>query len=411
LRNLEATQARVRLMILDACRDNPLRAARSASGGLARMEGQGTLIVFATGAGQTADDNSGGVNGLFTSRLLRALPTPGVPVDQLIKQVAREVYQDSHQRQTPAVYGMLMEDFAFVPGTAPPGNTGPSRDLTAEQDLAFWNSIKDGTDRDLFTEYLQRFPNGLYRTIAEKRMASLSGGSPAAVPTAHIPTRLLAGATKVNPKDGLTYAWIPPGTFLMGCSPGDSECDPDEIPAHEVTLTKGFWMGQTPVTQQAWQRVTGQNPSYFKGANLPVETVSWDEAQTYCQAIGGRLPTEAEWEYAARAGSPAARYGNLDEIAWYSENSGGKTHEVAQKLANAFGLYDMLGNVWQWTADWYGDYQPGARSDPFGPASGQFRTLRGGSWYFIPRFVRASVRGGNVPGGRSNGIGVRCVGE
>ena len=110
-------------------------------------------------------------------------------------------------------------------------------------------------------------------------------------------------------------------------------------------------MGQTPVTQEAYQRVIGSNPGNFTGARLPVGQVTWDQSKSYCEAVGMRLPTEAEWEYAARAGSPAARYGNLDEIAWYTGNSGSKTHEVGQKKPNDFGLYDMLGNVWQWTAD------------------------------------------------------------
>jgi formylglycine-generating enzyme required for sulfatase activity len=223
------------------------------------------------------------------------------------------------------------------------------------------------------------------------------------------PPTVGAGTTKVNPKDGLTYVQIPPGRFTMGCSPG--YCDDNEKPAHEVTITRGFWLGRTPVTQQAYQRVTGQNPSHFKGANLPVEEVNWNEAKSYCEAIGGRLPTEAEWEYAARAGSTAARYGNPDEIAWYSENSGGTTHEVGQKRANAFGLYDMLGNVWQWVADWSGNYESGAQNDPSGAGSGQYRALRGGSWNYDARFARVSYRGSDDPGARGRDLGLRCVGE
>jgi formylglycine-generating enzyme required for sulfatase activity len=208
-------------------------------------------------------------------------------------------------------------------------------------------------------------------------------------------------------RDGLKYMWIPPGTFMMGCSPGDSECDEDEKPAHEVTISKGFWLGQTDVTQAAYRRVIGSN-SYSNGDNLPVEQVNWDEARSYCQAIGGRLPTEAEWEYAARAGSTAARYGNLDGIAWYSSSNSNRTYDVGQKQANAFGPYDMLGNVWQWTADWYAAYQGGGTRDLAGPSSGTERTLRGGSG--VPRNVRVSVRGGRGPGGRNIVVGFRCVG-
>ena len=184
-----------------------------------------------------------------------------------------------------------------------------------------------------------------------------------------------------NPKDGLEYVRIASGTFMRGCSPGDNECFDQEKPAHSVTLTKGFRMGATPVTQEAYQRVMRTNPSHFKGAKLPVEMVSWTEAQNYCSTVGMRLPTEAEWEYAARAGTTGARYGDLDAIAWYDKNSGSTTHEVGQKQPNGWGLYDMLGNVWQWTGDWYADkYQGGNETDPKGPASGQYRTLRGGSW-------------------------------
>ena len=197
----------------------------------------------------------------------------------------------------------------------------------------------------------------------------------------------------------------------MGCSPGDADCAPQEQPAHEVNITKGFWLGRTPVTQQAYQRVTGKNPSFFKVAEHPVEMVNWNEAKAYCAAVGGRLPTEAEWEYAARAGSMGPRYGAPDEIAWHYDNSGFKTHEVGQKKPNAFGLYDMLGNVFQWVADWYGVYPSSESSDPSGPSSGQLRMVRGGSWDNLSKVARSSYRGTSAPGDRSYSFGIRCVGE
>ncbi len=200
------------------------------------------------------------------------------------------------------------------------------------------------------------------------------------------------GQVKVNAKDGQRYVWIPPGSFLMGCSPGDAECREDENPAHNVSITKGFWLGQMAVTQAAYIRVIGTNPSHFKGDNLPVEQVTWDEAKHYCEAVGGRLPTEAEWEYAARAGTVAARYGDLDAIAWYDGNSGNTTHPGGQKPPNAWNLYDMLGNVWQWTADWYGEkyYSQQESTDPQGPPVGGGRVLRGGSWVAYSQSARAS---------------------
>jgi len=218
-----------------------------------------------------------------------------------------------------------------------------------------------------------------------------------------------ARPAKVNPKDGLTYLLIPPGRFIMGCSPGDEECFDEEKRSHEVTLTSGFWMGQTDVTQEAYQRVMGRNPSHFKGASLPVDSVSWSEAQEYCQKVGARLPTEAEWEYAARGSNPSSRNGPLGDIGWHRGNSRSKTHAVAQKKANPYGLYDMLGNVWQWTADWYGDYAFTPASDPTGPGGGTGRALRGGSWADNSRFLRESEREGALPGDRYDVIGFRCV--
>jgi len=144
--------------------------------------------------------------------------------------------------------------------------------------------------------------------------------------------------TKVNPKDGLIYVWIAPGTFQMGCSHDDLQCEKDEKPAHAVKLTEGFWVGQTLVTQAAYQKVVGTNPSMFKGEALPVDYVSFDDAVGYCKKVDMRLLTEAEYEYAARGASAAARYAPLEQIAWYSADSMGTTHAVRGKRANGYGL-------------------------------------------------------------------------
>jgi formylglycine-generating enzyme required for sulfatase activity len=242
-------------------------------------------------------------------------------------------------------------------------------------------------------------------------LPALAGAQQAATPKPATVAAHETGEPRVNPKDGLTYLWIPPGAFLMGCSPKDKECDRDEKPAREVTLAKGFWLSQTPVTQRAYERVTGKNPSEFKGPDLPVESVNWNEARAYCAAVDGRLPTEAEWEWAARARVTGSRYGILDKIAWHSGNSGFKSHEVGKKLANDFALYDMLGNVWQWVADWYAGYPPGAQSNPSGPGSGKERVLRGGSWVNVQGFVRVSYRATAEPDIRCDRFGLRCVGE
>lgn len=202
---------------------------------------------------------------------------------------------------------------------------------------------------------------------------------------------------RTNLKDGLKYVFIPAGKFMMGCSPGDAECFDSEKPPHAEQIANGFWLGQTEVTQAAWNKVNiGVNPSRFKGDQLPVETVDWNQASAYCEAIGGRLPTEKEWEYAARAGTTRSRYGDLDAIAWYEANSGGTTHPVGLKQANAFGLYDMLGNVFEWTSDNYDD---------------EHKTVRAGSWNGDSRSVRASYRFRNGPTFRVYDFGFRCVGE
>ena len=226
-----------------------------------------------------------------------------------------------------------------------------------------------------------------------------------------------AGAVDTNPNDGQTYVWIPPGEFEVGCSTHDDECNGGETGYHPVTvrIARGFWLGQTEVTQASYEKLVSHKLFPFKGPQYPVEGVNWYEAREYCEAAGGRLPTEAEWEYAARAGSSGPRYGPLDAIAWYSGNSDHQTQPVRQKVPNSWGLYDMLGNVQEWVADWYEEnyYQTplSLAIDPEGPPTGRHRVLRGGYWDSRPGDVRAWSRDFSVPSNRSAGYGFRCAND
>jgi len=222
--------------------------------------------------------------------------------------------------------------------------------------------------------------------------------------------------TWTNPADGLNYAWIPPGTFMMGCSEQDSECHDDEKPTHQVVIEKGFWMGQTEVTIAAYKKF---NPKFVphdpsSEGNLPVCGVSWADAKNYCAATGGRLPTEAEWEYAARAGSPQAYYGVLSEIAWYAKNSEDAPHAVGKKKPNAFGLYDMLGNAWEWVLDRYylKYYDDSAATGPDVDqplAPNATAVARGGFWESDSVGLRVSHRLEQEVEGNDIPIGFRCA--
>ena len=210
--------------------------------------------------------------------------------------------------------------------------------------------------------------------------------------------------------------WIPPGTFWMGSPKEEEERDDDEGPRRLVTIDSGFWIFDTPCTQALWQAVMGENPSHFKNGERPeemehhpVESVSWEDCREFVSKLNARLdgltlslPSEAQWEYACRGGTETARYlEDLGAIAWYQGNSKGTTHRVAGKEANAWGLYDMLGNVWEWCADlWTNDYTEKSRASAV-------RVDRGGSWYSDARDVRTACRGDDGPTHRGDDIGCR----
>ena len=226
----------------------------------------------------------------------------------------------------------------------------------------------------------------------------------------------------------MEFVWVPAGSFQMG-SRKRRKFSSDERPVTQVRISRGFYLGKHEVTQGQWEAVMGSNPSEFKncGRDCPVENVSWEEVQEFVRKLnemeGGeryRLPSEAEWEYAARAGSGTETYAGdltkpeghdpaLDGIAWFDENSEGRTHPVGQKAANGLGLHDMLGNVWEWVADWHGDYPGGAVTDPKGPSTGSSRVFRGGSWLDDAGYCRASYRYDFTPGVRSFNLGFRLL--
>ena len=224
-----------------------------------------------------------------------------------------------------------------------------------------------------------------------------------------------------------TMIYVEGGTFTMGCtSEQGGDCDDDEKAVHTVTLSD-YYIGQTEVTQALWQAVMGTNPSYFKGSNNPVESVSWDDCDAFVKKLSqltGRrfaLPTEAQWEYAARGGKKSGPYkydsghykyagsNSIGNVAWYDDNSNSSTHPVAQKLPNELGLYDMSGNVWEWCLDWYGAYSTTSQTNPTGPSSGSSRMLRGGSWNFNAQYCRVAYRYNFTPTLRYKSLGFRVV--
>ena len=218
--------------------------------------------------------------------------------------------------------------------------------------------------------------------------------------------------------DNMVY--VSGGTFTMGATSEQGiNAHYNENPAHQVTLSS-FSIGRYEVTQEEWEAVMGSNPSYFKGKKLPVEQVSWDDCQEFIRKLNQmtgkhfRLPTEAEWEYAARGGNKSRGYkyaggSDIGGVAWYRGNSGSKTHEVGQKQPNELGLYDMSGNVYEWCQDWYGSYSSSSQTNPTGSSSGSHRVGRGGCWLNNARFCRVSYRILNTPDGRTGHLGLRLA--
>ena len=451
--------ARVAMLVFDACRNNPYRGVRGGTG-LAPMEARGTLVAYAAGAGEVAADSAAGAsNGLFTAKFVQALRAPGLTATDLFRRVRRGVYEASNAEQWPAVYDDLLSDFVFRPpsSTAVAASVGaPSAGAPAaseaaavlQQENLFWQSIQGSTDPADFEAYLELFANGTFSRLARNRLASLSGSADAPRPGGGV-------------RDGETFrdcptcpelVVIPAGEFRMG-SPGSEEGRRDtEGPQRRVRVER-FALGRYEVTRgeyaafvaatgrdgdrcralngTSWEWSDGaswRSPGFPQTDEDPAVCVSWDDARAYVRWLSGetgrryRLPSESEWEYAARASTSTSRYwgagpsgqcGNANGAdaagkqrfrgwTWAVSCNDGRvfTAPVGTFAANPFGLFDMLGNVWEWVEDcWHDSYQ-GAPSDARAwTSSGDCgrRVVRGGSWSSDAENLRPGARSGSPP--------------
>jgi len=255
-----------------------------------------------------------------------------------------------------------------------------------------------------------------YRVMASLALLAFSGAMRAA--NTAPPGRPEPGRNFTVENLGIAMLWVAPGTFLLSGTHGAGDDT-------QVTLTRGYWLGRTEVTQGQWQAVMDYVPlpSFFKGSDRPVEQVGWEVAMAFCRRLTERertagrlpegceytLPTEAQWEFACRAGTTGIYAGELAAMAWYDANSGGQTHPVAQKQPNTWGFFDMHGNVEEWCADWYGGYPGGRVNDPEGPAEELFRVLRGGSWAGPAGYCRSAFRNCNRGLVSNSGRGFRLA--
>jgi formylglycine-generating enzyme required for sulfatase activity len=418
-----------------------------ASRGLAQVTPpSGTLISYSADAGQRAND------GLFTEVLASNLKTPGLSILKVFAKTREEVREistawaeadasrglapdSSRSRHEPAEYNKLNlagTDFAFTRGVPVGGQAAESEAKMSEVEIE--RRAKEMAER-LVAEAMRQQPTPAVPTMPTETPKPMVRTDP--VPTGAFPAGSgMEGsrAGEVREFGGIEMVWCPPGEFLMG-SPKDEADRNDDETQHRVTLTRGFWMAKTETTQRQWESVMGTDVTQQKakgdhygevtgeGATHPMYFVNWEDAQEYLEKMNGQhpmplgwkwvLPTEAQWEYACRAGTERAfattsgTLGDLDEMAWYDGNSGSTTNPVGTKKANAWGLHDMHGNVWEWCSDRYGEYSSGSSSDPTGATTGYYRVNRGGSWSNDAQFCRSAVRSGRAPDFRFHDLGFR----
>ena len=359
------------------------------------------ITVTSGGSGYTSEPvvtiSGGGGSGATAKAVLN-----GDRVAMVIVLTAGSGYNDSPIVTIEASPKALGIQLAMVPKLTIEGSAGSQAQVESAVSLAGpwikWTNVIVSTEGTVLVDLRSGMEARFYRATSQ------SSGS----------------GTVRNP---VGFVWIDAGSFTMGSPLSEVGRFPDEV-QHTVTLTSGFWISDHETTQAEYESVMGSNPSNRTGdPNYPVENVTWYNAIEYCRRLterdradgkitmqqAYRLPTEAEWEFAARAGSTGAQYGDLEAIAWGAFNSGSHTWPVKQKSPSAWGVYDMIGNVSEWCADWYGGYPSGNVNDPAGPSSGSTRVRRGSACFFSAKYSRSAYRDKEDPSYRDGDLGFRPV--
>lgn len=458
------------VVLLDACRNDPggradapnlLTASytRGFNFDVRNREVQAFATLYATAIGQRAFEYQEKKQGYFTWAVVEGLKGAAandrgeVTLSGLVKYVQdvvpKRILVDlgaSKQQRPFAVIEGYRADDLVVAVVVPPGATKHAGNTKKEASASvvnpeaveqeYWETIRNSNDPQDYNDYLKAYPNGTYAVIARaklRQIATARSKEPAASQLSNSQSSIGANnRPNVNStvamtsaplrksfrsQHGIEMVYIAPGSFMMGSNIHD-----DENPIHKVTIDYSFYIGRYEVTQGQWEAVMGNNPSYFKdcGVNCPVEQVSWNDAQRFINKLNEsndeftyRLPSEAEWEYASRAGTSVEYAEIVNAMAWFSENSEGGPHAVGQKQPNAWGLADMLGNVWEWCQDWYHNTYYDAPTDGNAWLSGgeqKGRILRGESWMHNAANLRSAYRGNPFSPSSSNlDVGFRVV--